>query len=1407
MSQLGVAFVELRGDDKHLEKNLNAAEKKVKTASDKMSAHLKKAFKVGFAAAGVAALATGAILRKIVKDTAATGDAFDKMSLRTGVAVEKLSALGYAASISGSNIETIEKSLRYVSKIMVDFSNDTGTAKDTLNALGLTVTDTNGRMKDTADFMLEVADKIRMMKDETKKAAYVSEIFGARAGTQLLPMLKLGSAGIEDLMEKAKELGVVMSTEDATKAAEFTDALTDLEGALEGVKRTIGIALLPDLTELANKMANWVVANKEFIKIKINEYLNNVASSLKSIAGFLQKISEFKDKCDWLFKAAGFRSAISQGDIDRAQKLLGIVKDVNKGVAVFRGKIHRPAEIEGAIDKMGKATKTAIVLTGKLTDAQKKAVTAAKKLLSGFSDKYQRFVLGNYKYQVKKLQDYGEQVKAALKLEHKDREEYAQKELALKAWLNAEIAKLEKPETTSQGGTISILIKGAQDWLAAVQGSGEDWKKYVTQASKKSAGITENTAKKIAGLSSKLTSGIAGNIAGAANLALEIGRLIKGVIELLKEIVKLPVDITNMVADLFNTIGDFGKNMTAAIDNLIDSVYNMIVGIGDIVEKLIPKLLKAVPQMIDGIMRAIPKLITAVIDSIPKIINAFVSYIPNIIAAFVKGIPNIAVTAVKSVVSLPGDLFGMVKKGISDLWDGIGDLWGGISNAFSSVKKFVGFGGGKKWQYVKQASQVSSGEEDLFKQTESYSKNRRVGNEKETMQVVQKVTDTVLDVYRQLYDRMGEDQQEYIRKNMPTFLTGTYVRTHGNVQKAFEKQLLKIPSQVDAALAPVFGMALEQYAATLQERAAAIGLSVPEMATKTISTSQTGNDGTQIRRYMRNVEIPDLGKFTSEMQILIEKLNTFDEITASLNLMFDPLTEFQQKTLDIRNTINKGVEQLRALGVSERVIIELRNKEAAAIQRLIEETKKQLLAESKGIITEHTTSPYQQQITEVAAWRDAQIEAWDEMRDVLDTKEFTAGIGDIGRAAQYLFEDIDASIKKIAAETENTLTGRLRSLTMPPDQLEKYNIEAEYLKTLAQISQMTADTGQDFSHLVDLATQVRDAELGAAAARTEAAAAQKRAAEIQEETARRASIRKLYDQVMVDYEDTNDFQKKLRSIDTETNDTIQRFRDMGVRLFDSICGHMTEAQQVLRSKIDAIHDREIDALRTSILDSQQKLVDMWAGVSDDIEQQIFGIKTSMANPQDVQEQMDIVQNKIQTMTGGNAAQYISGFETPEEKIGAINELRELFGKYLEMSEQIYQRPSLEYQSIYANVLQNLEGLKGIATGYQSQEQLLFDQLSILTNIRDLIAGASSYQEGTSYVPKTGLYQLHQGEQVIPVHQRNYDSPEVKNDISFVLTISESRTPEATGSVVKKELENFMKSGIGRKLIQNTARGM
>jgi methyl-accepting chemotaxis protein len=122
--------------------------------------------------------------------------------------------------------------------------------------------------------MAEVADGIVALTAESERVATAMDIFGARSGPQLLPLLKQGSAGIDELRQRAKELGLTMSSEAAAASAAFQDSLTDLSESAKMAKFNLGQVFLPVLTDVTEQVG------------ALTGHFNNLTDTQKSIVGW-----------------------------------------------------------------------------------------------------------------------------------------------------------------------------------------------------------------------------------------------------------------------------------------------------------------------------------------------------------------------------------------------------------------------------------------------------------------------------------------------------------------------------------------------------------------------------------------------------------------------------------------------------------------------------------------------------------------------------------------------------------------------------------------------------------------------------------------------------------------------------------------------------------------------------------------------------------------------------------------------------------------------------------------------------------------------------------------------------------------------------------------------------------------
>lgn len=250
----GRAFVELGVNDQ-LAKGLAAAQKKLIAFGNGLQTVGKWMMGLGGAALGG--------LFSAARAFGEAGDDLLKMSSRTGASVEALSELGFAARQSDLDMETLEKGIRLMQKTIAQAEQGSDSAAKTLEQLGISVTDIAALSPDR-QFEL-VADAVSRIRDPALKATTAMEIFG-RSGTALLPMLEGGAAGLQAMRQQAREFGLAASQEGAEKAAKLDDALKLLWAVSSKVYKTIGEALAPTITDLADAATRVIVGVIGWIK-------------------------------------------------------------------------------------------------------------------------------------------------------------------------------------------------------------------------------------------------------------------------------------------------------------------------------------------------------------------------------------------------------------------------------------------------------------------------------------------------------------------------------------------------------------------------------------------------------------------------------------------------------------------------------------------------------------------------------------------------------------------------------------------------------------------------------------------------------------------------------------------------------------------------------------------------------------------------------------------------------------------------------------------------------------------------------------------------------------------------------------------------------------------------------------
>lgn len=227
---------------------------------------------------------------------ASYGDKIAKMAQRTGIAAQSLSELEYVASQSGTSIDTFETAIKKMEQTLAQAANGSSAAMQRLEMLGLSLADLANKTPDQQ--FRTIAAAIASLPDPAQRAAAAMGMFG-RSGTELIPLMNQGADGIENLIQKAHDLGLVMGEEDYKAAEAATDALDNLKRSTAALKRTLSAEMVPILTEAANKIASisgkvieWAQANPEAVRT-MAAIVTAIGTLVIGIAGATKAVQAF----------------------------------------------------------------------------------------------------------------------------------------------------------------------------------------------------------------------------------------------------------------------------------------------------------------------------------------------------------------------------------------------------------------------------------------------------------------------------------------------------------------------------------------------------------------------------------------------------------------------------------------------------------------------------------------------------------------------------------------------------------------------------------------------------------------------------------------------------------------------------------------------------------------------------------------------------------------------------------------------------------------------------------------------------------------------------------------------------------------------------------------------------------
>lgn len=232
--------------------SMDKTEKKGKSLASALGGIAK-----GAAVAGGAVIAGAGAMLKMANDAAATTDRIDKLSQRLGLSREGFQEWEFVLSQNGVEMESLQGGMKTLSQRMDEAIQGAGIGAENFKRLGIEITDS---MSQEEAFNATIT-ALQGMEDGIEKASIAQELFG-KSGQNLLPLLNGTAESVDELKNKANELGLVMGDDAINAGVAFTDTMDQLKRSFGTAISVIGVEFMPAI----QSFADWVISNMPTIQ-------------------------------------------------------------------------------------------------------------------------------------------------------------------------------------------------------------------------------------------------------------------------------------------------------------------------------------------------------------------------------------------------------------------------------------------------------------------------------------------------------------------------------------------------------------------------------------------------------------------------------------------------------------------------------------------------------------------------------------------------------------------------------------------------------------------------------------------------------------------------------------------------------------------------------------------------------------------------------------------------------------------------------------------------------------------------------------------------------------------------------------------------------------------------------------
>ena len=314
------------------------------------------------AGAGLLAGFGGAAAVRDIREAASSIADLNAEAERAGLTFEQFQGLKFAFAQEKVNIDALTDGFKELQLRADEFiTTGKGSGEEAFRRLGFGAQELSQALKDPEELFYEIIERLQNF-DRAAQIRIADEIFGGTGGEQFVQLLDAGPEKLREAAARARELGIILSNDVGSKAADVDRRFQAIEQVLgTAIKRSL-VDIGETVVDVGEKLVGWFTAARNFSDelgagVELSRQLDAQA---QAAIGTLQGVSD----------AAGETEEKSQGTVRTFERQVEIVEQLQRSLARANQEAAL-AEANGAADRLQQMRDYATTLLQRLTDAKR----------------------------------------------------------------------------------------------------------------------------------------------------------------------------------------------------------------------------------------------------------------------------------------------------------------------------------------------------------------------------------------------------------------------------------------------------------------------------------------------------------------------------------------------------------------------------------------------------------------------------------------------------------------------------------------------------------------------------------------------------------------------------------------------------------------------------------------------------------------------------------------------------------------------------------------------------------------------------------------------------------------------------------------------------------------------------